>query len=317
MKKIRHLTGTQYTERLSEFVLREYGILSSSITPAKRGYYGETWRMDTENDSYFLKLDYSAHHQIKYRYSLEVVEYLCNNGIDFIGRIVKTKKGDLFSIFNSAVLGVFTWIDGENVETDETKIPEYKMLSKIYPLTKQGFDIPSTEFSNERALNVFTKWEHLKLESFSEEHNAILAIFEQHKKVIENFAARLSYFAEICRKDKSHFYITHGDAGGNLLICHGHYHIIDWDEVMYAPLERDSWVMCCHEWAVNAFGDALKQSGISYELRPERLAFYCYHMFFLYLDEILHSFTLPGKSKEIEEYFNCWIMERMHYADTI
>ncbi|MHB1483537.1 MAG: aminoglycoside phosphotransferase family protein [Saccharofermentanales bacterium] len=306
----------EYISRLADFICDEYGIAAISIIPAKRGYYGETWRINTENGNYFIKLDYSPRHQIKYRNSMEVVEYLCDNGIDFISRIIKTKAGDLFSIFDSAVLGVFVWVDGENIETDETKIPEYEMLSKIYPLTKQGFEIPSIEFSNERALKFFTKWEQLKTETPSDDNKAILAIFEQHKNALEHYAARLSYFSNICQKDKSHFYITHGDAGGNLLVGNGNYNIIDWDEVMYAPLERDAWFMCCCDWALKAFTDALNRNNISYMLRPERLAFYCYHMFFLYLGEFLDDFTQCGKMKEIEDYFSCWIMERMKYADT-
>lgn len=154
--------------------------MAISIVPAKRGYYGETWRMDAENGKYFLKLDYSSRHQIKYRNSLEVVEYLCNSGINFISSIIKTRTGNLFSIFNSAVLGVFVWIDGEDIETDETKIPEYNMLAKIYQLTKQGFDIPSIEFSAEKASNIFSKWEKLKTGDSIQEKHSILAIFEQH-----------------------------------------------------------------------------------------------------------------------------------------
>ena len=90
----------QYISRLADFIYSEYGIEAVSIVPAKRGYYGETWRVEAKNGSCFLKLDYSPHHRIKYRNSLYVAEYLCNNGIDFIGRIIKTKADDLFSVFN-------------------------------------------------------------------------------------------------------------------------------------------------------------------------------------------------------------------------
>ena len=126
----------QYIACLTDFISEAYGLEAISIVPAKRGYYGETWRLNTENNSYFLKLDYSSQHQVKYRNSLDVVEYLCACGIDFISKIIKTRSDNLFSIFNSAVLCVFNWFDGENIETDETKIPEYSLLSRIYPLNK-------------------------------------------------------------------------------------------------------------------------------------------------------------------------------------
>ncbi|MCL2508136.1 MAG: aminoglycoside phosphotransferase family protein [Oscillospiraceae bacterium] len=306
-----------YMACLTDFICREYAIEPVSITPAKRGYYGETWRLDTADGNYFLKLDYSPKHQTRYKNSLPVVGYLTESGIDFIGKIIKTRSGRLFSVYDSAVLGVFTWIDGENIETDETKIPEYKMLSKIYLLTKPGFDIPTLEFSDKTALTFFAKWNNLKAEPQSEENSAIISIFEQYRKALTDYAARLSYFASVCDNDRSDFYITHGDAGGNLLSGGGKYYIVDWDEVMYAPLERDAWVMCCRDWARKAFGDALAHNNIHYTLRPERLAFFCYHMFFLYLVEFLDDFTLFGKRREIEEYFDGFIMERTRYADTI
>jgi hypothetical protein len=62
--------------------------------------------------------------------------------------------------------------------------------------------------------------------------------------------------------------------------------------------------MCCRDWARDLFNETLKQNNIQYELRPERLAFYCYHMFFLYLGEFLEDFIVHGKREEIENYFD-------------
>ena len=50
----------RYKTELAAFIEREYGLAATSIVPAKRGYYGETWRMDTADGRYFLKLDNSA-----------------------------------------------------------------------------------------------------------------------------------------------------------------------------------------------------------------------------------------------------------------
>lgn len=317
MKNKMQLNEEHYITALSEFIKQEYGIKASSILPAKRGYYGETWQLNTAEGSYFLKLDYSLTHQIKYRRSLAVLDYLCASGIDFISEIVKTKTGDLFSLFNSAVLGVFIWIDGENIETDETKIPEYQMLCKIYARTKPGFDIPRLMFSDKTAADFFLKWEQLKTRTEDEDSQKICTLFAENSGMLDDCAARLRYFAEICQKDTLNFYFTHGDAGGNLLAGKHAYFLIDWDEVMYAPPERDAWVMCGHEWAMNQFNRILSENRINYQLRPKRLAFYCYHMFFYYLNELLEGSSQSGKHQEIADYFNGWIMERLEYAGTI
>ena len=132
--------SNEYQYHLREFIHREYGIESTGITPAKRGYYGETWRLDTASRSYFLKLDYSLH-QVIYECSFPVVEHLCNHGTKLISRIVKPKEGGLSARFDGAVLGVFDWIDGENVQNEQTKIAEYSILGKVYAVPVGGVPI--------------------------------------------------------------------------------------------------------------------------------------------------------------------------------
>lgn len=309
---------SEYLNCLKDFICKNYCINAIAISPAKRGYYGETWRLEAFNHTYFVKIDYFPRHQELFKNSLSVVEYLCNNNIDFISNIIKTCEGKLYSIYNSAVLGVFEWIDAENIETDDTKIPEYQMLCKIYPLTKQGFDIPTIEFSDVMAIRFYEKLERLKKAPQTKANVAVLSLIEQKREKLSHRALRLSYFASICKNNTKDFYITHGDAGGNFFVGNDKNYIIDWDEVMYAPLERDAWVMCCRDWARKLFNHTLRENNIEYELNPERLAFFCYHMFFLYLDEFLEDFMLHSISDSISDYLNGgWIEERIQFADNI
>jgi len=311
--------NSEYMNSLKDFIHDKYNIHATSIAPAKRGYYGETWKLETSDTNYFVKLDYFSRHQKIYQNSLPVVEYLCNNGIDFISQIVKTRGGELYTNFNLGVLGVFEWIEGESIETDETKAPEYQMLCKIYPLTKQGFNIPTIEFSDAKAILFYEKWEKLKNMQSSEVNRIVNSLFESQRDKLFHCAGRLLHFASICQKDTSGFYLTHGDAGGNFFVSSKRNYIVDWDEVMYAPLERDAWVMCCRIWARKLFNDTLKDNNIKYKLRPERLAFYCYHMYFLYLGEFLEDFMVHGMSQSLEEYFedSYFMEERISYANTV
>ena len=317
MRKNEYDKNEVYITELKTLIQREYGLSATSIVPAKRGYYGETWRVDTGGGRYFLKLDDSPEHQTKYRDSLAVVDYLCASGIDFVGTVVKTKAGELYSTFGSAVLAIFEWINGENHETDETKIPEYEMLCKVYAVSKPGFHIPQAVFSAEIASDFFSRWEQLKAQAANVEAQKVCLLLEQKSDLLRHYAERLQNFAKCCEKEQSNFYFTQGDAGGNLLVGEQAYYIPDWDEVMYAPPERDAWVMCCHQWAADLFNKTLRENKVDYELRPHRLAFYCYHMFFYYLVEFLKGFTKGGLQKEMEDYFDSWIMERMEYAETI
>ena len=48
-----------YLNGIKSFVCLNYGIDASAITPATRGYWGETWQIDAPCGRYFVKIDYS------------------------------------------------------------------------------------------------------------------------------------------------------------------------------------------------------------------------------------------------------------------
>lgn len=147
----------------------------------------------------------------------------------------------------------------------------------------------------------------------------MLAVFERFTDEFSHCASRLSQIAGYCRGEIDDFYLTHGDAGGNFFIGNGKNYILDWDEAMYAPIERDAWVMGCYDWARKLFNDTLKANHIPYRLREERLAFYCYHMYFYYLVEFLMAHPICDKSQQIAEYLKTdgWIKSRIQFADTV
>lgn len=307
-----------YTGRLIRALEEQYDIPVWELTPARRGYYGETWKVKREGVCYFLKIDALSFHQQRFRHGLSVVDYLCASGIDFAGRVIKTRDGSLSAPFDDALMGLFEWVDGENVETDDTKPPEYQMLCQIYSLPRPGLGIPAEDFSEEAARRFYRQWEAIRQAPRTAADEELLSILEQYRGVLSHCSARLAELAARCREDLSGFYLTHGDAGGNFFVGNGRSYIFDWDEAMYAPVERDAWVMGCYGWARELFDSTLRANHISYQLRPERLAFYCYHMCFFYLGEFLMVHPVCDQSGRLREYFeDGWIWSRVQYADAI
>lgn len=295
-----------YIKILMNFICEEYNFKDVSLTPARRGFYGETWKMKADNNDYFVKLIYFAEYQDIYESSFEVINFLCNNGIDFINTVVKTANGNLFTHFDGAVLGIFDWIDGENIETNESKVWEYQLLAKVYAIPIDGVNIRKEDFSGKSADIFFRQW---KLA----EDRDILFFLEKNQEKLKYRARRLEYFSNLCRKDTSNFYITHGDAGGNFLVNKGKYFLVDWDDVLLAPPERDAWVMGYCDWARCLFQKTLGENGIKYVLKPERLAYYCYYMFFFWLTWLIKCSNI----KEIENFFKEYSDERIEYADEL
>ena len=294
---------------LPEFIKKEYNFDVLSIVPAKRGYFGETWKLTTADQSYFLKLVSSVSHKPRYENSFHIIQQINNQGIDFVSKIVKTVHGELYTHFDSAVLGVFEWIDGENIQNEHTKIYEYKMLGKIYTVLPAGLNIPREDFSGKSADVFFAQCERL-------DNKELLSLFYNQREKIQHRAERLKLFANRCKSDLSKFFITHGDAGGNVLVKDKKFYLVDWDDPILAPPERDAW-FCMHwDWAMDAFHKAMRHNGIFYTLRPERLAYYCYHMFFFYLNEFLKTYFESGEIL-ISDYFTCWIEDNLKFADSI
>ena len=297
----------EYKLRLVNFIKNEYGIDVVCIAAAKRGFYGETWRLSARNTDYFIKIIYCEEHKTTYERSFPVIQHMCDHGINYISQIVKTKTGGLLLRFDNAILGLFNWIEGENTETDATKPFEYQMLAKIYTITCEGLNIEHEDFSSKCADEFFKLWKTL-------DNKTTLLLLENNRKKLEHRAERLRLFSKLCREDKSGFVITHGDAGGNFITGNDKNYIVDWDGVTFAPPERDAWVMCSHDWARKLFQNTLHENNISYTLRSERLAYYCYRFFFFYLYSLLY---VNSNTEVIADYIDSWIKESIRWADNI
>jgi len=292
--------GEDYHRRLRDFIAVTYPLTPTAIAPAKRGYFGETWRVDCEVGRYFAKLVH-GYHAARYQKSFAVVEHLVTHGIECVSRIVKTHNNSLYCEFEGGTLGLFNWIEGENREDDSTKPAEYHILARIYAVDPTGLDIAREDFSPRAADKFFEQWAQV-------EDETILALLESKRAEINQCARHFRHFSQICTGDNTGFVITHGDAGGNVLVHGEKYHIIDWDIPLLAPPERDAWFWMHRPWAMHAFHDALRQNGIHYTLRPERLAYYCYHMYFYYLNEILQAhFALGGEAAYLADYLDGWM----------
>ena len=315
-------TGTapesDYMNELANFLLCEYNFKAQGISPAKRGFYGETWNVQTEKGTYFVKIDYWNYHKESYQASLSVVQYMTDNGISFIPKIIKTKNGRLCSNFKSGVAAVFEYIPGELFE-DCSATQLYGHLSRIYQLKTDGIELERETFGTE-LIDTFQN-----LRNIPELPAEVIKALDSKETAILRYAQRLQEFSAVCKDDKEHFCITHGDAGGNCILSGDGLFIVDWDSVMLAPIERDAWIFLCDRQQLDIINFILSENGIDYTLMQKRLCYYCYSFFFYYLDEYLKA-ILSTKNKGqktaiaeslIEYLTDSWIYKRLDVADRI
>ncbi|MDR0397208.1 MAG: aminoglycoside phosphotransferase family protein [Oscillospiraceae bacterium] len=310
-----------YLRALMDWIRRTYPVDPEDISPARRGFFGETWRLDTPDGPYFLKLNYSPYREL-YAGGFSVLERLRANGIGFVSEIVKANDGALFKRWDNAVLGVFRWIDGENAQDERTKREEYRMLAKIYAVNADGLPIRAEDFSA-RAERVYLN-QYARLARDNHQTSArIVRLFDSHREKFDRRGDRLRMFADRCANDTSPRFITHGDAGGNIIVNGDRYALVDWDNPVLAPPERDAWMGALwYDWARDAFEKAMLDEGVSYTINMDRAAYYCYHSFFWYLTEYVEAyFQLRDMGRDWAEtlstYFSCWIEEGVRRADAI
>lgn len=308
----------QYMLKLTGMLLDYYNISAVKIIESKRGFYGETWKVQSSQVNYFVKIDYWNCHKEIYKKSFTIIDYFTRKGINHTPKVIKTKSGDLYTSFGDGVLGVFEFIEGENTE-DYPIERLFEKLAPIYKLPADGLQIEKETFNIDIVCTYKNALQELACIN-TESSKQILMLLNSNGELIELFGQKLRLFSERCKVDLSSFYITHGDAGANCIINDDDFVIIDWDYPKLAPIERDAWFFMWSQ--VKTINTVLKQNNISYMLNPDRLCFYCYYSFFYYLTEYIQVyFCLKSESAGAElaeyffNYFHSWIFTPLSAAN--
>ena len=307
-----------------------YGIEADDICEASRGYYGETWRLSAADAGggerlYFAKIDYSPAHRDVYRRSFGALERFMECGIDFVNCPIRALDGGVYTLFGEGVFGLFEWIEGESYQDEVTKHEEYRMLGEIYRVPWDGLELPAEDFGTRSAEDFFEWVEFLRTNSRYEE---LVRLIDSRWDRVLYRSDRLREMSRRCREGlggdltAEGYVITHSDSGSNVIIGADKFWLVDWDNPIIAPPERDAWFTAMWGWARELFADSLARAGVKYELRAERLAYYAYHFWFEYLNVYFMTLRdLPDSYGEIcgmvEEYFGCWIENCFGFADGV
>lgn len=307
-----------YEEDLIGFLFLEYRLTVYGIAPAQRGFYGETWKVHTDKGDCFVKIDYWKHHRESYQNSLSVVQAMSDSGISFIPKVMKTKEGHLYSRFQTGVAAVFEYINGELLEDCPITLL-YGHLAEIYRLKVGSGGLVTENFGTQTAGAI------QNLRNMPDLPVNVAEALDKKASAISRYAQRLEYFSSVCKKDRNHFHITHGDAGGNCILSGEQIYIVDWDSVMFAPIERDAWIFIGSRQQLDKINSVLEEKGVAYTLEQERLCYYCYAFFFYYLDEFQKSLADAGDEKQKEKIADSlagyltdsWIYKRLNAADKV
>lgn len=305
-----------YLLALTKVLEEEYAFHIYNITPAQRGFFGETWKIETDEGNYFVKIDYWEYHQESYGTSLFAVAYMNACGILSIPGLRLTADERVYCLWNEGVISVSEYIEGENHE--EYPIRDlFENLVPIYKLDTQDLNLEIEEFNTD----IFNKYQQFI--SHPGRSEIMIQYLREKENIISAYNKRLKWLSDQCVYNNDDFCITHGDAGGNCIISDYDFHIIDWDSVKIAPIERDAWFFICDDDKIETIQNVLYENGIYYELNKKYLCYYCYYSFFYYITEYLQSYICSKEEKRkkdlengMKEYLdNGWIWNQLKKAE--
>jgi len=273
----------KYRDELGAFIERGYKIRIKSMKEHKRGWYGETWKIDCADGRHlFAKIIYFPKQATIYQRCFPVLEYMKNNGIDFVSQFIPAANGESYLTFKGGTLGLFKFVDGihaDNGGTDDNPVRLAPYMVKIYNLPLPAFDVEREDYSYDTFAYLENQMRELKKKD-PEAYGIVKANWDVMVSVNEN----KKRFAEICRKKQSRLYITSGDIGGNSLINDkGEIIIIDWDWIKLATPERDFCWYFKDPKLMDEINNAFAAAGFDYKLDMDIVSYWIYfnHIYFL------------------------------------
>lgn len=225
-----------------------YGISATALTqlPLGADMNASVYKAVTEGGlSYFVKLK-RGH---GYDMSVAILALLHASGIEQITPPIKATDGELTKHINDFTLTVYPYIDGQNgfcyILTDDQWVTLGKVLKQIHE-----FDVPVSIKDRIRKETYSSKWREavrtldFKLEETLIDDEAslkLLTLLIEHRAAIHRLVDRAESLSQKIQEQSPEFVLCHSDIhGGNVLIDrNGAVYIVDWDDPIMAPKERD------------------------------------------------------------------------------
>lgn len=286
-------------DQLSQALAREYGWSDLRLSAADRGFYGETWIATSTQGRFFLKLIAYRRHMAGFLQSLEVVDWMNDMGLDFISRPVSTKTGERFILALDGVLAAFRFEEGLHTEAYPLEDLIRRMAS-AYRLPTRDLALPWERFGWHE---YFGCMEALRIARASDRSavKAALAVVDAQRSGLKWCEEMLRQVIPICQGLPAHRVITSGDVGGNVLVRDGELIVVDWDQLMLAPVERDLWFFMQDMHQIGRIDAVLAREGLSSRIEPAFLAYYACSRTFFYLREYLFSAMAEGGESAAEQ----------------
>lgn len=236
-------------ERLQACLQDQYDLIPILLEflPLGHDYHAGVYHVVSVQDrAYLLKVT----SRLLYEPCCLVPAYLRDQGITSIVAPIPTRNGTLWAQLAEWTVILYPWISGECSLTGMT-YAQWQEVGSIFQRIHQ-VKLPASGFASLRKElfdpTEYAQWIHTfetqhmqELSSTSASQRALRSSWQTHMPTIHAAMTTLEKLAETLQSHTFPYVICHADLHARNLIRDqaGHVFVIDWDEVMLAPKERD------------------------------------------------------------------------------
>jgi spectinomycin phosphotransferase len=221
-------------------------VTTLTILPLGADINASVYKAETRaRTSYFVKLRRGHHEDV----SVALLALLQASGIQQIIPPIKTSEGMLTQHIGGFTLTMYPFIDGQNGFCRPLSEDQWVALGKTLKQLHE-FDVPVFLKDRIRKESYSSKWREIVryLDTHIDENLLsdgvalkLQAFMKEHRGVIRRLVDRAEFLSQQIQKQSPDFVLCHSDihAGNVLIDGKGSIYIVDWDEPIIAPRERD------------------------------------------------------------------------------
>jgi Ser/Thr protein kinase RdoA (MazF antagonist) len=312
--------------QLRHLLIHEYGVTPLAISPGPRGFVALTYIVDAANGQRsFVKVLPPAPHLVHLPSNLALLAELRELGIA-VNQPLRTRTGQWTVALGEQTVVVFDYISGRDGGGFDYDFAEYvALLAGIHQATSQVHtNLAHEEFRLPFAADMERYLARLSADPpVSPVQANLRRLLAPYSNQMQGDWSELQALAEACRQTQWAPRITHSDGNGSNVVMgdDGRLYLVDWDEVMLGPAERDTWFHL-NAKARTKFLHLYRQAFPDYQPEALRYRFYVFRRYFEdltgYLIEIADSASVAHQANNLADLeITCfqWLWPLMHGAD--
>ena len=234
-------------QQILELLKIHYGLDINALESFSGGAdaNARVYKAAANSNSYFVKIKFGHYDQV----NLAIIKLLHDAGIKEIIFPILTRAGNLFQQFDEFLMIVYPFIQAPNGFTQDLTDKQWIQLGKALRQVHQT-PIPESILQKLRKETYPNKWcdivkslyDKINLEISNDEiSEKFKSSFKTNIELIHEVVELTEKLAKQLQPDLDEYVLCHSDIhAGNILVGDNEsIYIIDWDEPMLAPKERD------------------------------------------------------------------------------